>query len=194
MLLNDTAIVDLIVNNDMISPVPEKDFVTENQDIGGVISYGVSSFGYDMRVDNEFLVMDKEKNPEGIVDPKDFWDSLVRKETVLVQGDRFLIPPHGFALAKSVEYFKIPEDIMCLCVGKSTYARCGIIVNVTPLEPGWEGFVTIEISNTTPFPAAIYPGEGISQILFFKGFKPLVTYGDRRGKYQHQQDITLPKV
>ena len=155
----------------------------------GVISFGVSSYGYDMRVAREFKIFTNAMS--AIVDPKDF-DS---KSFVEFEGDVCIVPPNSFALARSVEYFRIPRDVVTLCVGKSTYARCGIITNVTPFEPEWEGFVTLEISNTTPLPAKIYANEGIAQVLFFKGSEgPLVSYKDKKGKYQGQQGVTLPKL
>ncbi len=155
----------------------------------GVISYGVSSYGYDVRVGRKFKVF---TNVYGaIVDPKNFNTTAF----VDIEGDHCLIPPNSFALAETVEYIEVPRDILCVCLGKSTYARCGIIVNVTPLEPEWRGKITIEISNTTPLPAKIYAGEGIAQILFLRGEKVCQTsYGDKRGKYQDQKGLTLPFV
>ena len=155
----------------------------------GSISYGLSSFGYDIRVAPEFKVFTNVHNL--VVDPKSF-DS---RSFVDVNGSECIIPPNSFALARTVEYFRIPRDVLVLCVGKSTYARCGIIVNVTPLEPTWEGFLTLEISNTTPLPARIYGGEGIAQLVFFQGDEPPeVAYADRSGKYQGQVGVTLPKL
>lgn len=155
----------------------------------GVISYGVSSYGYDLRVADEFKIFTNVNS--AIVDPKNFDE----KSFVSVQAASILVPPNSFALARSVEYFKIPRDVLTICVGKSTYARCGIIVNVTPFEPEWEGFVTLEISNTTPLPAKIYSNEGLCQILFFQGDEPCETsYKDKSGKYQKQQGIVLPKL
>ncbi len=155
----------------------------------GVISYGVTSYGYDVRVDRHFKVFTNAHC--AIVDPKAF-DA---KSFIDVEADSCLIPPNSFALAETVEYLEIPRDILCVCVGKSTYARCGIIVNVTPLEPEWRGRVTIEISNTTPLPARIYAGEGIAQILFFKADQMCETsYADKKGKYQDQKGLTLPFV
>jgi dCTP deaminase len=155
----------------------------------GVISYGVTSYGYDVRVDKHFKVF---TNVWGsTVDPKNFDP----KSFVDVVGDYCIIPPNSFALAETVEYLEIPRDILVVCVGKSTYARCGIIVNVTPLEPEWRGRVTIEISNTTPLPAKIYAGEGIAQMLFFRGEQVCkVSYADKKGKYQDQKGLTLPFV
>lgn len=153
----------------------------------GQISYGISSYGYDVRVSNEFKVF---TNVNGcVVDPKNFNpDSLVTKNT-----NECLIPPNSFALARTIEYFRLPEDVLVICLGKSTYARCGIIINVTPLEPGWCGHVTLEISNTTPLPAKIYAEEGLAQFLFFKGHPCETTYADRKGKYMNQTGITLPR-
>jgi dCTP deaminase len=155
----------------------------------GVISYGVSSYGYDVRVGRKFKLF---TNVYGaIVDPKNFTSTAF----VDIEGDYCVIPPNSFALAETVEYIEVPRDILCVCLGKSTYARCGIIVNVTPLEPEWRGKITIEISNTTPLPAKIYAGEGIAQILFLRGEKVCQTsYGDKRGKYQDQKGLTLPFV
>jgi dCTP deaminase len=155
----------------------------------GVISYGVSSYGYDMRVADEFKIFTNVNS--SIVDPKHFDP----KSFVEFRGDVCIVPPNSFALARSVEYFRIPRQCLTICVGKSTYARCGIIVNVTPFEPEWEGFVTLEISNTTPLPARVYANEGIAQVLFFKGDEmPEVSYKDKKGKYQGQQGVTLPRL
>lgn len=157
----------------------------------GVISYGLSSYGYDARVGNKFKIFTNINS--SCVDPKNFSsDNFVEKE-----GEYCIIPPNSFALACTVEYFKIPRDVIVLCVGKSTYARCGIIINVTPLEPGWEGNVTLEFSNTTPLPAKIYSNEGVCQFLFLKGDTECLTAyheADSGGKYMKQKDITLPKV
>ena len=163
----------------------------ESQVREGVISYGVSSYGYDMRVGREFRIFTNVHSP--VVDPKNFDPlSLVDHE-----GDVCIIPPNSFALARSVEYFRIPRSVLTLCVGKSTYARCGIITNVTPFEPEWEGHVTLEISNTTPLPAKIYANEGIAQVLFFEADEHDqcdVSYADRKGKYQAQRGVTLPRI
>ena len=155
----------------------------------GVISYGVSSYGYDIRVANEFKIF---TNVFGaIVDPKAFDP----KSMIDYTGDVCVIPPNSFALARTVEYFRIPRTVLTVCLGKSTYARCGIIVNVTPFEPEWEGYVTLEISNTTPLPARIYANEGIAQVLFFEADEVCeVSYADKKGKYQGQQSIVLPKL
>jgi dCTP deaminase len=169
--------------HDMINPFTEKQVRT------GVISYGLSSYGYDLRVSDEFKIFTNVNN--AMVDPKHFDE----KSFVSIQSDVCIVPPNSFALARSVEYFKIPRDVLTICVGKSTYARCGIIVNVTPFEPEWEGFVTLEISNTTPLPAKIYANEGLCQILFFQSDEPCETsYKDKKGKYQDQQGIVLPKL
>jgi dCTP deaminase len=155
----------------------------------GVISYGVSSYGYDIRIADEFKIFTNVNTT--VVDPKHF-DA---RSLVDFKGDVCIIPPNSFALGRTVEYFRIPRDVLCTCVGKSSYARCGIITNVTPFEPEWEGFATLEISNTTPLPARIYANEGIAQLLFFSADAPCeVSYGDRKGKYQAQVGITLPRV
>ena len=167
----------------MIEPFSEK------QVRAGVISYGLSSYGYDLRVSNEFKIFTNVNS--AIIDPKSFDE----RSFVAVEADSVIVPPNSFALARSIEYFRIPRDVLTLCVGKSTYARCGIIVNVTPFEPEWEGFVTLEISNTTPLPAKIYAHEGLCQILFFQSDEVCETsYADRAGKYQGQVGITLPKL
>lgn len=161
----------------------------ENQVRDGVISYGVSSYGYDIRVADEFKIFTNVFS--AVVDPKHFDP----KSMVDFKGEVCIIPPNSFALARTVEYFRIPRNVLTICVGKSTYARCGIIVNVTPFEPEWEGYVTLEISNTTPLPAKIYANEGIAQVLFFEADEICqVSYADKKGKYQKQQDIVLPKL
>src|SRR5690348_8628246 len=161
----------------------------ENQVRAGVISYGLSSYGYDMRVAPEFRIFTNALS--AIVDPKGFDP----KSFVEFTGDVCVVPPNSFALARSVEYFRIPRDVLTLCVGKSTYARCGIIVNVTPFEPEWEGHVTLEISNTTPLPARIYAGEGLAQVVFLAAQEPCETsYRERSGKYQSQRGITVPRM
>jgi len=157
----------------------------------GAISYGVSSYGYDMRVADEFRIFTNALS--AIVDPKHFDD----KSFVEYRGDVCLVPPNSFALARSVEYFRIPRNVLTICLGKSTYARCGIITNVTPFEPEWEGHVTLEISNTTPLPARIYANEGICQVLFFEADDDDIcetSYADKRGKYQAQRGVTLPRL
>ena len=180
---SDHWIRKMALQHDMINPFSEK------QVAGGVISYGLSSYGYDLRVADEFKIFTNINST--FIDPKQFDE----RSFVTVQSACAIIPPNSFALARSVEYFKIPRDVLTICVGKSTYARCGIIVNVTPFEPEWEGFVTLEISNTTPLPAKIYANEGLCQILFFQSDEPCETsYADRKGKYQSQKGIVLPKV
>ena len=167
----------------MIAPFEEK------QIREGKISYGLSSFGYDARVSNEFKIFTNVNSD--IVDPKNSKPSNFVTKNV----SECIIPPNSFVLASTVEYFKIPKDVLVICLGKSTYARCGIIVNVTPLEPGWEGHVTLEFSNTTPLPAKIYANEGVAQFVFLKGNeKPEISYSDRKGKYMGQTGVTLPKV
>ena len=167
----------------MIEPFEERQIRDD------VISYGLSSYGYDIRVSDEFRIFTNVYT--ATVDPKAFDD----RSFVLWQGDTCIVPPNSFALARSVEYFRIPRSVLTLCVGKSTYARCGIIVNVTPFEPEWEGHVTLEISNTTPLPAKIYANEGIAQVIFFESDEPCTTsYADRGGKYQAQRGVTLPKL
>ena len=155
----------------------------------GIISYGLSSYGYDARVGTDFKIFTNVDS--AVVDPKDFAaNSFVDRKT-----DCCIIPPNSFALARTVEYFRVPNDVLVICLGKSTYARCGIIVNVTPLEPGWEGHVTLEFSNTTPLPAKIYANEGIAQILFFRADQVCEkSYADKKGKYQDQKGLTLPFV
>lgn len=160
-----------------------------NQVRDGVISYGVSSYGYDIRVADEYKIFTNVFS--AVVDPKHFDP----KSMVDFKGEVCVIPPNSFALARTVEYFRIPKDVLTICLGKSTYARCGIIVNVTPFEPEWEGYVTLEISNTTPLPARIYSYEGIAQVLFFQGDEPCqTTYAGKRGKYQKQESIVLPRL
>lgn len=154
----------------------------------GVISYGLSSFGYDLRAAPEWRIFVNAFNT--LVDPKNFDE----RSLVEVEGATCIIPPNSFALTRSVEYLKIPEDVMVVALGKSSYARCGLVANVTPLEPGWEGHVTLELSNTTPLPAKVYADEGIVQLLFFQGERPETTYADRKGKYQGQRGVTLPKL
>jgi dCTP deaminase len=180
---SDRWIRKMALEHDMINPFNDR------QIRQGVISYGLSSYGYDLRVADEFKIFTNVNS--AIVDPKNF----DQRSFIDVKGPSVLIPPNSFALARSVEYFKIPRDVLTICVGKSTYARCGIIVNVTPFEPEWEGFVTLEISNSTPLPAKIYSNEGLCQILFFQGDEPPdVSYKDKAGKYQSQTGIVLPKL
>ena len=180
---SDKWIKKMAIDHKMIEPFEDK------QIRGNSISYGVSSYGYDARVGNEFKIF-TNVNTE-IVDPKNFKPtSFVTKKS-----KECIIPPNSFVLASTVEYFKIPDDVLVICLGKSTYARCGIIVNVTPLEPGWEGHVTLEFSNTTPLPAKIYANEGVAQFVFLRGNeKPEITYAKRKGKYMKQKGVTLPKV
>jgi dCTP deaminase len=180
---NDRWIREMATKHEMILPFEEKQ-VRE-----GVISYGLSSYGYDLRVADEYKIFTNVNST--IVDPKKF-DA---RSFVEFSGPACIVPPNSFALARSVEYFKIPRNVLTICVGKSTYARCGIIVNVTPLEPEWEGFVTLEISNTTPLPARVYSNEGLCQIIFLGSDEVCETsYKDKKGKYQSQQGIVLPKV
>jgi dCTP deaminase len=175
----------MAVEHGMIEP-----FV-DHQVRDGLISFGLSSYGYDIRVAQEFKIFTPGLGDLTVVDPKKF-DT---RAMVDFRGDVCIIPPNSFVLARSVEYFRVPPNVLCVCLGKSTYARCGIIVNITPFEPAWEGFVTLEISNTTPLPAKIYAGEGIAQVLFFVGDEPCqLTYVDRSGKYQAQQSIVLPRL
>jgi dCTP deaminase len=182
-VLSDRSIKKIVKEKEMIKPFIDK------QMRKGKISFGLSSYGYDARVSNEFKIFTNVNS--GIVDPKVF-----KKESFVTKiGKECIIPPNSFALARTIEYFKIPDDILVICLGKSTYARCGIIVNVTPLEPGWEGHVTLEFSNTTPLPAKIYANEGVAQFIFLKGNeRPDVTYANRKGKYMKQKGVTLPKV
>lgn len=182
-IMPDHWIREQALNHGMIEP-----FV-ESQKGDGIISYGLSSYGYDSRCSDEFKIFTNVNN--AIVDPKDFSpDSFVDRQT-----DVCIIPPNSFVLTRSVEYFRIPKDVLVVCLGKSTYARCGLIVNVTPLEPGWEGHVTLEISNTTPLPAKVYANEGVAQFLFFKGSSECeVSYADRAGKYMGQTGVTLPRI
>jgi dCTP deaminase len=179
----DHWIRKMAIEQKMIEPFVDK------QIRNGVISYGVSSYGYDVRVADDFKIFTNVHS--AIVDPKDFNP----KSMVDFSGDVCIIPPNSFVLARTLEYFRIPRSVLTVCLGKSTYARCGLIVNVTPFEPEWEGFVTLEISNTTPLPAKIYANEGIAQVLFFEGDEVCETsYADKKGKYQKQQSIMLPKV
>lgn len=184
MILSDKKIKELILEKKMITPLPE---TTKG------ISSGISSYGFDAKLANKLLIFNKELKKDFIIDPKNiqyeqgFYDEYKNEEF-------FIVPPYSFALGKTYEYYKIPEDIFVICLGKSTYARCGLIVNVTPLEPGWEGYVTLEFSNTTPFPIKLYPNEGICQFIFFQGDEPCEhSYKDKKGKYMYQQDITLAK-
>lgn len=182
-IMPDRWIREMATRHGMIEPFVDR------QQRDGCISYGLSSYGYDARVADEFRIF---TNVDGaIVDPKNFSaQSFVERTTPVCT-----IPPNSFALARTVEYFRVPRDVLVICLGKSTYARCGIIVNVTPLEPEWEGHVTLEISNTTPLPARVYANEGICQFLFLKGAEPPeISYADRQGKYMRQTGVTLPKL
>ncbi len=182
-VMPDHWIRDMALKNGMIEPF------TECLKRDGVISYGLSSYGYDARVSREFKIFTNVDS--AVVDPKDF----SQKSFVDRELDVCIIPPNSFALARTVEYFRIPRDVLVICLGKSTYARCGIIVNVTPLEPEWEGHVTLEFSNTTPLPAKIYANEGACQFIFLKAESGCeVSYGDRSGKYQAQRGVTLPRL
>jgi len=182
-VMPDTWIRKMATEHGMIEPF------TENLKRDGVISYGLSSYGYDARVSSEFKIFTNVNS--AIVDPKEFSP----KSFVDVDTDVCVIPPNSFALARTVELFRIPRDVLVICLGKSTYARCGIVVNVTPLEPEWEGHVTLEFSNTTPLPAKIYANEGACQFIFLKGDTTCeVSYKDRSGKYQGQQGVTLPRL
>ena len=182
-VMSDRWIRKMALEHRMIEPF------TETQVREGVISYGLSSYGYDVRIADEFKIFTNINHT--IVDPKDFDP----RSFVDFRGEQCIIPPNSFALARSVEYFRIPRNVITVCLGKSSYARCGIIVNVTPLEPEWEGIVTLEVSNTTPLPARIYAGEGIAQFLFFEGDEPCETsYADKKGKYQAQKGLTLPRL
>jgi dCTP deaminase len=180
---SDAWIRRMALEKKMIEP-----FV-DNQVREGVISYGLSSYGYDIRVTDEFKIFTNVRS--AIVDPKHF----TPESFIDFKGDICIIPPNSFVLARTVEYFRIPRDVITICLGKSTYARCGLIVNVTPFEPEWEGYVTLEISNTTPLPARIYANEGIAQVIFLQADEVCeVSYADRKGKYQAQQDIVLPRI
>jgi dCTP deaminase len=182
-IMSDRWIRRMATEHGMIEP-----FV-DAQKRAGVISFGLSSYGYDARVGPEFKIFTNVNS--AVVDPKEFSDASFVDRTT----DMCVIPPNSFALARTVEYFRIPRDTLVICVGKSTYARCGIIVNVTPLEPEWEGHVTLEFSNTTPLPARIYANEGAAQFLFLQGNEPCETsYRDRAGKYQGQRGVTLPRI
>ncbi|RUM66648.1 MAG: dCTP deaminase [Sulfurospirillum sp.] len=182
-LKSDKWIREKSLNEKMIDPFCEEQIGKD------VISYGLSSYGYDIRVGNEFKIFTNVNST--VVDPKNFDEANV----IDLTSDIAIIPPNSFALARTVEYFRMPDNVLAICLGKSTYARCGIIVNVTPFEPGFEGHITIEISNTTPLPAKIYANEGIAQVLFLEGDEPCeVTYADKKGKYQSQTGITLPRI
>lgn len=184
----DSSIEDLVKKYQLIEPFVSSQ-VREDEMGRRLVSYGLSSYGYDIRVADEFKVFTNVYNT--IVDPKNFASDAF----VDIKAPECIIPPNSFALARSVEYFKIPRSIFTICLGKSTYARCGIIVNVTPFEPEWEGHVTLEISNTTPLPAKIYANEGIAQVVFFESKVPCdVSYKDRKGKYMKQNGIVVPRI
>ena len=178
----DSWIRKMALEHGMIEPFEER-LVRE-----GVVSYGLSSFGYDLRAAPEWKIFTNVWGP--VLDPKRFDP----KSFVEYEGDEVIIPPNSFVLTRSIEYIRMPENVIGIALGKGTYARVGLVANVTPLEPGWEGHVTLEISNTTPLPAKVYAGEGIVQILFFEGERPEVTYRDRQGKYQGQTGVTLPRI
>jgi len=181
----DYWISDMAVNKEMITPF------ASGQVSKGAISSGISAYGYDMRLANEFQIFNSAIPPTQVIDPKNH----VEQNFTRVIADTVTIPANSFLLGRSLEYFKVPREILCLCFGKSTYARCGVIVNVTPLEPEWEGYVTLEISNTTPLPAKIYANEGLAQVLFFEADEECeISYADKKGKYQKQQSIVLPKL
>ena len=183
MIKSDRWIRRMALELGMIEPF------TEEQVRNGCISFGLSSYGYDMRVSDEFRIFHNALSP--VVDPKSFDE----RSFIEFQGDVCIVPPNSFALARSIEYFRIPRNVLTICVGKSTYARCGIITNVTPFEPEWEGHVTLEISNTTPLPARIYANEGIAQVLFFESDEDCETsYADKKGKYQGQTGVTPPRL
>jgi dCTP deaminase len=180
---SDKWIKRMALEHGMIEPFEDR------QVRAGIVSYGLSSYGYDIRVADEFKVFTNINNT--VIDPKHFDP----RSFVDIKADACIVPPNSFALARTIEYFRIPRDVLTVCLGKSTYARCGIIVNVTPLEPEWEGHVTLEFSNTTPLPARVYANEGVAQVIFFESDEVCETsYKDRGGKYQGQQGVTLPKI
>lgn len=188
MIVTDKRIKDLVTNYQVIDPfIPHQ---VREEDGNPVISYGLSSFGYDLRVADEFQIFTPSTGELTVIDPK----RHDPKSMTLFRGPVCIIPPNSFALARSVEYIRMPRWCVALCLGKSTYARNGIVCNFTPFEPAWEGFVTIEISNTSPLPAKIYANEGIAQMLIFEGDQPAVSYADRKGKYQGQTGVTVAKV
>jgi len=186
-ICSDRWIAQMAQEYNMIEPFE----VDQVRQVDGkkVVSYGLSSYGYDLRVANEFKVFSNTYNT--LIDPKNFDE----RSFVDIVDDVCIIPPNSFALSRSIEYFRIPRNILTICLGKSTYARCGIIVNVTPFEPEWEGYVTLEISNTTPLPTKIYANEGIAQVIFFQAAESCLTsYADRKGKYMKQQGIVVPRL
>jgi len=178
----------MILNDKEIAEAKPVSPLAEELNTDGKVSYGLGSFGYDIRIDKEFRIFTDVHSTE--IDPKNFNEEAFVK----VERETCLIPPNSFLLGKSLEKFDMPDDLFGLVVGKSTYARCGIIVNMTPIEPGWKGYLTIEVSNTTPLPAKIYAGEGIAQVVFFRGNRPNITYDDRKGKYQNQKGIEVAKI
>ena len=186
----DNWICKMVLEKNMIEPFEEGQVKYLADKKQKLVSYGLSSYGYDLRVANEFKVFTNVRN--SVVDPKNFDENSF----VDIKTDDFcVVPPNSFALARSIEYFRIPRDVLTICLGKSTYARCGIIVNVTPFEPEWEGHVTLEISNTTPLPAKIYANEGLAQVIFFKaGEQCDISYAERKGKYMKQRGITIPRI
>lgn len=187
MLQSDRWIRTMALEHRMIEPFVDRQVRSEENE--KVVSFGLSSYGYDLRVARHFKVFTNVYN--SIIDPKKFRDDSF----VDIEGDSCIIPPNSFALARSIEYFRIPRNTLALCIGKSTYARCGIIVNITPFEPEWEGTVTLEISNTTPLPAIVYAGEGLAQVLFLEAKEMCeVSYADRNGKYMNQLEITCPRI
>ena len=184
---SDSWIRRMADENKMIEPFEAEQI--SSMEGNRIISYGTSSYGYDIRCSDEFKIFTNINS--AVVDPKNFDESSF----VDYRGQVCIIPPNSFALARTIEYFRIPRNVLTICLGKSTYARCGIIVNVTPFEPEWEGYVTLEFSNTTPLPAKIYANEGVAQVIFFEANEPCeVSYKDRRGKYQGQTGVTLPKA
>ena len=187
MLQSDRWIRKMALEHKMIEPFVDRQVRTAES--RKLVSFGLSSYGYDLRVARHFKVFTNVYN--SIIDPKNFRDDSF----VDIEADSCIIPPNSFALARSIEYFRIPRNTLALCIGKSTYARCGIIVNITPFEPEWEGTVTLEISNTTPLPAIVYAGEGLAQVLFFEAKEQCeVSYADRNGKYMNQLEITCPRI
>lgn len=185
----DTWIREMALSYGMIEPFVDGQVNRNSETQEKLISYGLSSYGYDMRLSEEFKVFTNIHN--SIVDPKHFTDDTF----ISINSSVCIIPPNSFALARSIEYFRIPRNVLTMCIGKSTYARCGLVVNVTPFEPEWEGYVTIEISNTTPLPAKVYANEGIAQVLFFEADQACeISYAERNGKYQKQHGITTPFV
>ena len=178
----------MILNDKQLSEIKPLHPFVEKLETEDTVSYGLGSYGYDIRLDEEFRVFTDVNSAE--IDPKGFDENAFVEK----KGKSCLIPPNSFCLGKSLEHFEMPDDVFGIVIGKSTYARCGIIVNMTPLEPGWRGFLTIEISNTTPLPARVYANEGIAQVVFFKGERPKITYSDRKGKYQNQEGIEVAKI